>query len=267
MDEALFFRDGDTFVPTNLTRGGWSDDAQHGSPPAGLLGRAVEQVPTLAPMRFVRFTVDLFSAVPLSPLTVGTQVIKEGKRIQLVEAYLYSDGVQLAKASALRIRIDAPVPELVGNAPHIPPPVPFPEDLPILHTGNAFGPNSPQTRFHLHGVEIRSVDDSFARTVPGRTWFRLRTPLVTGEDLTPFQRAATMSDLANGNAQAIDPADWTFVNPDITLYLHRYPAGEWVAMASTARQHPDGLGITETVLFDRQGPIGHILQSQLIARR
>ena len=90
---ALFVADGDAFVPTELTRGGWDDVTQHGSPPSGLLARAVDLVPTAAPMQVVRFTVDLFRPVPISPLTVETIVRRDGKRIQVLDAYLRSADV------------------------------------------------------------------------------------------------------------------------------------------------------------------------------
>ena len=41
---AVFHRDGDLFVPTELARGPWSADAQHGGAPAALLARAIELV-------------------------------------------------------------------------------------------------------------------------------------------------------------------------------------------------------------------------------
>jgi len=33
MAEAFFLRDGNSFVPTELTRGPWDPKAQHGGPP------------------------------------------------------------------------------------------------------------------------------------------------------------------------------------------------------------------------------------------
>jgi hypothetical protein len=43
MPEAFFHRDGDRYVPTELTRGPWSAEAQHGGPPAALLGTVLER--------------------------------------------------------------------------------------------------------------------------------------------------------------------------------------------------------------------------------
>lgn len=269
MPDALFHAEGDLVVPTAITRGGWSDNAQHGSPPSGILARAIEQVPTPAPMQVVRFTVDLFREVPLRPLLIQTDLIREGRRIQVVRARLFDGATQVGQAMGLKIRsaeVGGPG-ELVGTAPVGDVPAPGPEDLDILDWRDTFGRGGEMVRFHTDAVEIRTIDDSFLAPVPGRTWFRLRFPLLAGETMTPFQRVATMADLANGNAQALDPQRWLFVNPDISLYLHRLPKGEWIAMRSEVQQEENGIGMTDTVVYDRQGRVGRILQSQLLDLR
>ena len=262
MVDALYVPDGTRFIPTELTRGGWTDDAQHGGPPAGLLGRSIELVPTAAPMQIVRTTVDLFRPVPLRPLSIVTEVRREGRRIQLVDAYLFDGEVELGRASALKIRTtEIPLPPSdtawVEPAP--------PEAVDVL-SWEGYGDKSLR-RFHYDAVEIRSVDDSFIANRPGLSWFRLLCQLVAGEDLTPFTRLATLADLANGNARAIDPQRWLFVNPDITIYCHRPPAGEYIGMHSAAYQQPTGIGLTDTWLFDQNGPLGRINQAQLIEPR
>ena len=267
MSDALFTMRHGLLVPSALTRGGWSDHAQHGSPPAGILARAIELVPTANPMQIVRFSIDIFREVPIAPLSIQTEVVKDGRRIQLVAAILSANGTPVARATALKIRRTDLKSEITGTSAFVVPPGPHPEDLPLFEGPDAFGRDDRLTRFHTHAVEIRTLDQSFARPVPGQSWFRLRVALIQGEEMTPFQTAATLSDLANGNAQALDPRDWMFVNPDITLYLHRYPVGDWLAMTSSAAQSSSGIGVTETRLFDTTGPIGHILQAQLLERR
>jgi len=62
MTPALFIPEGERFIPTELSRGPWTDDAQHGGPPAALLARAVERVDggrgSIRPSE-ERFAVDL----------------------------------------------------------------------------------------------------------------------------------------------------------------------------------------------------------------
>ncbi len=267
--QALFDIDGDHLVPGPLTRGGWSDDAQHGSPPAGALARAVELVGTPVPMQVVRLTVDLFRQVPLSPLEGTTRGLREGKRMQVVEATLRANGLVLGQAVALKIRtaeLDGGD-ELVGTGPPDEPPYPGPEDLDALDWRGRFGEERGLTRFHNDAIEIRTIDESFLRVAEGRSWFRLHVPLVRGEEVTPFQRMAVMADLANGNSQALDPQRWLFVNPDITLYVERLPVGDWIGMKSVVRQVPSGLGVTASVMYDRTGRVGQVNQAQVIERQ
>ncbi|CAN5853961.1 thioesterase family protein [soil metagenome] len=264
MTGALFDRlpDG-SYLPAALTRGGWSDDAQHGSPPSGLMAHAVEDVPVAGPMEVARFTIDLFRPVPLTPLRVETDVRRDGKRIQVVEVRLSAEGVEVGQVSALRVRrgvvgLDRSPTDLLE---------PGPERLTVLDWREAFGGSPGLERFHTDGVEIRTIDDSFVRPVPGRSWFRLLHPVVAGEAVSPFVRAATLADMANGNSQVLDPRRYLYVNPDTTLYLHRQPDGEWLGMQSTAFQGPEGVGMVDTALYDRSGRVGHVVQAQLLEER
>ncbi|MFO1537577.1 MAG: acyl-CoA thioesterase domain-containing protein, partial [Actinomycetota bacterium] len=103
--DALFVRAGDAYVATHLTQGPWNPAHQHGGPVSALLAHLVERTPTLVPMRCGRLTVDLMRAVPVGRLTGVTRVVREGKRVQVVEASLGHDGIEVARASALRIRV------------------------------------------------------------------------------------------------------------------------------------------------------------------
>lgn len=264
-DPALFLAEGDHFTPTGLCRGGWSDEAQHGGPPTGLLARAVETIPTVVPMQVARFTIDLYREVPLTrPLTVATELIRDGRRIQLAEATMSAGSVQVARATCLKIRAsEVPIPAQVES--WSPPPGPdeaHPVDWDAV--GLDWGPT---TRFHLHAVEIRTVEGTWHRRGEGVSWVRLAYPVVAGEEPSSFVRTATLVDLGNGNSQALDGREWLYVNPDITLYLHRPPRGEWLGLRSHASQHATGIGFADTLLFDGDGPVGRVGQSQVLEPR
>ena len=98
------------------------------------------------------------------------------------------------------------------------------------------------------------------------SWFRLKVDLVEGR---PYRLPAggVMSDLSNGNSQALDPKRWLYVNPDTTLYIHRLPDGEWIGMRSWVDQVSTGIGVNESAVYDLKGRFGHINQAQLIERR
>lgn len=59
---------------------------------------------------------------------------------------------------------------------------------------------------------------------------------------------------------------YRFINPDLTIYLHRHPVGEWIALASETLPDPQGVGVAESRLYDERGPIGRSVQSLLIER-
>lgn len=262
---ALFRFEGDHYDPTELTRSGWAVDVQHGGPPAGLLAHALESVPVEPDMRLVRLTIDLMRRVPIAPLTATTEVVRSGRRIQVLNASLTAGGIEVARATGLRIRTTSlDLPYLPSpDSPAMPSPArTAPVDPPLWETG---GPDL--LWFHRHGVEIRTVGNSFWSPGRGLSWLRLRVPVVEGVALTPLTRVAALSDVGNGNARLLDPEEWQFVNPDITVALHRDAEGEWIGMDSSAHQHPAGIGMADTLLFDEQGAVGRVIQTQLIEPR
>jgi hypothetical protein len=262
--EALFEPDGDRYVPTELTRTGWVADAQHGGPPCGLLAHVIEQMPADRLTHVARITFDLIRAIPLTPLTVTTGVVRAGRRVQVLTAALLSDGIEVARATALRIRVaEVPLPPSPLEPWQPPPP---PESAELAEWSRWEG-GGDLTRFHRHAIEIRTIDETFWTPGRGLSWLRLLYPVVSEEPVTPLVATAALADVANGNSMLLDPADYLFVNPDVTLYLHRYPEGEWLGMDSVAHQHDAGIGLTDSTLFDRNGPVGHVNQAQLLEHR
>jgi hypothetical protein len=265
MSTALYVRDGERFHPTGLTRSFWADDVQHGGPPVGLLARALERLQTVVPMHVTRLTVDLFRGVPVDePLTIDTAVIRDGRRIQVVEAVLFAAGQPVARASGLKIRTtDVPIPEPVASwtSP------PGPDEAEPIAWGRFGFKVTDRERFHSHAIAVRTIDDSFFRLGEGLSWIRLTVPVVEGETTSQFVRTATLSDVGNGNSMALDGRAWLYVNPDVGLTLHRLPAGPWLGMRSLAHQHASGVGAADSELFDTDGPIGRVVQSQILEPR
>lgn len=128
-------------------------------------------------------------------------------------------------------------------------------------------PDPPQGRypaFHNTGMEVRFVEGSLVE--PGRSiaWFRLAVPLLVGETPSPLVRVAAGADFSNGASSILPWEHYTFINPDLTIYLHREPVGEWVGLDAVTKPGPDTTGIAESHLYDEQGPIGVTLQSVLL---
>ncbi|MEU8826777.1 thioesterase family protein [Streptomyces sp. NPDC048636] len=248
------------FVPTPFTRGPWNPDSQHAGPPAALLGRAVQLRPgSREDMRLSRITFEILRPVPLRPLTVTTRVLKEGRSLELVEASLAPDGADaVMRARALRIR----------TVPGVAPEVTTPSALPGPETASAepFFPVPWDTGYHT-AMECRFTQGSFVSRGPGTCWMRMRVPLVAGEKITPLDRVLTAADSVNGVSNVLDFATHVFINPDLTVFLHRHPAGEWVCLDAATTISPDGLGMADATLHDTAGPIGRSTQSLFVDGR
>lgn len=91
--------------------------------------------------------------------------------------------------------------------------------------------------------------------------------LVAGESVAPLCRVLAAADSGNGVSPILDPARTTFVNPDLSVHLHRYPEGEWVCLDARTRAEPHGMGLADTRLLDAHGPIGRGTQALLVRAR
>jgi hypothetical protein len=116
-------------------------------------------------------------------------------------------------------------------------------------------------------VEIRASSTSRVGTAPGSAWFRLKLPLVPGEAPSGLLRICAAADFPNGISYAVDPRKTTFVNPDLTVYVHRLPVGEWVMVDAKTWLERHGTGIAEGALFDTEGRIGRSMQSLFVEPR
>ena len=121
--------------------------------------------------------------------------------------------------------------------------------------------------FAGHAVDIRMAGgkENWLAQGPGRAWFRLKVPLVAGEEPTAQQRAVSAADFGNGISAALDWGEWLFVNSDLTVNLSRAPVGEWILLDSVMRISGDGTALTETSLSDTHGGIGKAAQSLFVA--
>lgn len=247
------------FVPTEYTRGPWSADSQHAGPPAALLGRAVQSAGAREDMRLARITFEIMSPVPLAPLAVTTRVLRAGRSVELVEASLTPEGgEEVMRARALRIRT------LPGSVPQVVP------DAEVAAPGSA----RPQPFFSVPwdigyhtAMEFRFAAGSFLEQGPAACWLRMRVPLVAGENTAPLDRVLAAADSGNGVSNVLDFTAHLFVNPDLTVHLHRYPVGEWVCVDARTSVDADGIGMSESVLHDERGPIGRGVQSLFVASR
>lgn len=263
MAQAVFLpaKDG-RFLATELARGPWDPDAQHGGAPAALLMHAFEGLPRPDGLQVTRVTYEFVRPVPLGELSVRASVIKPGRRVQLLEGSLLDgQGTEVLRARALQVQPADPGAEQVPESPH-PQPVPEPgpaEIPPFPHRDLAF--------FGRDAMDIRFASGGFSKLGPATAWFRLRVPVIEGEEPSALQRLVTAADFGNGISAALPWEAWVFINPDLTVYVDRPPVGEWVGLDSRTIVAPGGVGMAESVIFDQHGRVGRATQALLIARR
>src|SRR5271163_2608637 len=133
---------GDRFASTSATVGPWDPRLCHGSPPATLLLHAIERAHPRADARVGRIAFDFFGPVPVAELSVSTEMIRPGARIELARGRLSAGGKVAMEASAWRIATQKGRVDPVLD-PRPPPPLPGPQeqtrfvDLPFFGYGDA----------------------------------------------------------------------------------------------------------------------------------
>lgn len=256
-------------VAQDLARGPWDPGAQHGGAPAALLMRAFERAGAdgggadgggADGLAIGRVTYELLRPVPLGELRVSAVVVRPGRRVQLLEGSIFAaDGVEVVRARALRVA-RSPVSAGGDDAAGAPPLGPQ-EGLPSDFA-------DPGMRlFPRDAMEIRFVAGQFHTRGPSTAWFRLRVPIVAGEEPSGLQRLAAAADFPNGIASELSWEDWVFINPDLTIHIDREPVGEWIALEARMRVAEGGVGQSEAVLHDAFGRVGRSLQTLYVAPR
>lgn len=258
MPEAVFVPDGELFVATELARGPWNPNAAHGGAPAALLVRAFEQLAVADELMLARITCEFLRPVPLAALAVSAAVLRSGRRVALVEGSVVTgEGVEVVRARGLFVRRTdvsaANETESIAG--------------PRAGAPNDLRRDPDRASFATDAMELRFVAGKFWELGPATAWFRLQVPLVAGEQTTGLQRLAAAADFGNGISAVVPWKDHLFINPDLTLYVEREPAGEWIALASQTRVDAGGVGFAESVLYDEPGRVGHAAQALVVERR
>jgi hypothetical protein len=246
----------DSYLATAASAGPWDPGAQHGGPPSALAARELERHEPDQNMRLARVTSDILRPVPVGLLTARTSVLRPGKRVALLETVLEAGGQEVLVARGWRLALsDVPPVSRAGPVPALPghdEPARFP-------VGQVSG--------YLSQVDWRFVFGSFADPGPCQAWARPRIPLLPGEDLSPMCRALLLSDSGSGVSMDLDPQAFLFINVDLTVVLHRDPAGEWLLLDASSSMGGTGSGLAATTLWDTAGTVGTAVQTLLVASR
>lgn len=187
----FFVPEGDAFAPTDWARGPWGRTIS-GNYVGGLLGHVIERDAGDPELQPARLTVDLFRPAALADsVRVETAVVREGRRLKLVDATMTQAGTVVARANALFLRPgEQPAGQRWSTAVTMPPvpaaPDPLPEDIVTLIW--TYGKNGDTPSLGL---------DAWAHDGPKYIWTRDVAAMVEGVALTPFTRAAMAGDMAS----------------------------------------------------------------------
>jgi hypothetical protein len=121
--------------------------------------------------------------------------------------------------------------------------------------------------FAIDAMDIRFTAGAFLDLGPATAWFRLRYPLLAGEEPSPLQRLAAAADFGNGISAAVPWDGYVFINPDLTIYLDRAPVGEWFMLEAATRLGREGIGLCESAIYDERGRVGRAIQALLVTAR
>jgi len=251
----FFQRLGDGYEPQDPCRGPWDRESLHGRVIAGVMAHEIETTSGDAAFQFSRFTVDMFRVAPYAPVRVTTALVRDGNRIKVIDATLWSGDTAIARSSALMLRrAEAPEGEVwkrpSWNAPN-------PGTLPKREARDeSWEP----------AWETRSIAFDSASTTPKRTWLRESRPFIAGVPLTPFLRCVLVSDFANPFANS-GSKGLEYVNADVTLYLHRELVGEWIGAEVIDHESADGIATGVCVLHDLSGAVGMSTVCAVVNRR
>lgn len=252
---AYFVRTPEGFTATPATGGAWSTSEQHIAPMAGLVAHEMEQAYGGDGLVLARLSLDILGTVPVADFTVEVDEVRPGRTVSLVEARVGHGGRTIALARAWRLQ-PGDTREVAGGAPAA---MPAPDELPAWDMSGVW-PGG-----FIASLDVRRDPESR----PGRTraWVRSTVDLLQDEKTSGLAGWLALLDTANGICVRQDPQEWLFPNVDLTVHLHRLPSGPWVGLDTTVVFGPDGLGLTEAVLHDLDGPVGRAAQVLTVRRR
>jgi hypothetical protein len=245
-----------SFASSALTRGPWHPEHQHAGPPIALACRAFENAAREHGLTHIsRLTANLLRPVPISELTVQVIADYVGRNAGHFSAQVFAKGKEVARFTALAQReVEVLLPESLPGHP-------------LARMASTAQDSIPAT-FPFAGRHVGYSDLVETRSASGRIfdgpcsiWFRLRHPLIEGEDPSPYQRVAVAADSGNGVSAILDIAHYSFVNSDLTINLLRCPVGEWICLDARTYLGSNGCGLAESALYDQVGLIGRATQS------
>ena len=255
---AIFMPEGDLFRATEHAGGPWSPDLLQGSATTALMVREVERLAIATGFAVRRLTFDLWRPAGLSAFRLQTELLRDGRKAKTMQVRLMDGEAEIGRCTAL---LTAP-----GESPANPFSKADSSDA-APETGTPPPAFAQKWSRYFQNVSVRLIEGALERPGPAAAWMRLDAPMVEGEVNTPLLQAVQAADFSSGVAQIVDMRQWTFVNPEISLYFFRAPEDEWILIRSRTRVGADGAGLTTASLSDQHGAFAEVMQAMTFEKR
>ena len=264
LSEPFFAREGDAYVATVSARGPWDDRFCHGGPPSALLLRVLTDAARARDPNFsvARLTTGFLKPVPLGRLTVEIDDVTGGRTVVRARARLCAGEVVVMEAEGLFVRrnpdVDVETAVRPGSAT-----APWP--APTVLTSFTF-PFFTATEAYHRAIDVRLIDAPWG-TTPVRLWAKVMVPLVGESEPSAEESVVVLADAESGMGPPVDPMQFSYLNPDLTVYFARRPRPGWVGFEICSHAGDDGIGLSESALRDDAGVFGQSAQSLVLASR
>ncbi len=277
-DAAIYRREGETFAPSEWAGSPWSAELQHGGPVNALFARMAEEAAAEAGLQVARLTVDLFRPVPMEPLACSWRFVRRGRRIANVEVELRRVGAPAFSAGSDPDSTSAPISRasavLLLRREDLESSIEAePEAPPVRSDAGPVEFMPRRLREHLPPGFHWSLRVRIGKDEQGAyAWLTSPLTLIEGEETTPLQRCAAISDLTFGLSSRLlaarsslftDSPRAPLINTDTTLYWQRPPRGAHFAFRAPRISDDAGIGLAEVSLFDESSRIGSSTQALL----
>lgn len=251
-NETVFRIDGENWVPAPYA-GGFNGPGMHGGAVGAMLTGACERsakaldADPANPFLPLATSVFLLRPVPRAPIRVAVTTLRSGSRGLFLRAEAWADEKLQATAQVAFAR-SVPTPGMPEPTAELAPP----------GSGKLGRMASPGGPWLGDIVEMRFTDDRIC-------WIRNDRALFPDE--TPLALATCVADWSSGTWR---PDGWRepkakwFPNVELGVRAARPPSGQWIGFRNRQHWRRNGLGTTETELFDEQGPFGGASQSMVL---
>ena len=255
---AIFKPEGPLFRATEQAGGPWSADMLQGSATTALMTREVERLAETSGFAVRRLTFDLWRPAGLRAFGVETEMLRDGRKAKTIQVRLLDGDTEIGRCTALLTA--------QGNES---PPDPFTPSSANAPPEEGSPPPSFVQKWsrYFQNVSVRLIEGALEKPGPAAAWMRLDVPMVEGETNTPLLQAVQAADFSSGVGQIVDMREWTFINPEISLYFFRPPEGDWILIRSRTRAGANGAGLTMASLSDHKGAFAEVMQAMTFERR